>query len=354
MRETIYLERIRFSPVFEGATFESLIGTWEAAQDYFSDYVFFKGCTGGSESIIDGINISLDASEIIDELKQMYREEQNILEENEKAIEQLSSEQMVERRYRLVLNIDANDEISFTALFNILGMFWQELFLAMNISGGPCLDLTYTKYILPEKWPSPERYPLPSISFFHFEVGWLKAADLGWPQIQIIEFNNAWTWLDQIGIRGLEIAKQGSQKALFNILYLESSHSAANPSDIILMAQAIESLFSTTKENILSTLKERIFLLHGQPANHKNWINKFYDLRSRIIHGDHPVVRPPSLYNFMEAKEYGEKYWPVYSDSTVMAFLVIIVTIQDLIKNSAKGYTFKETIEKIGCEQPET
>ena len=117
-----------------------------------------------------------------------------------------------------------------------------------------------------------------------------------------------------------------------------------------MLSQAIESLFSTTKDIILSILKERIVLLHGQPAEHKNWVNKFYDLRSRIIHGDHPVFRPTPLDHLTDSQEYGEKYFPVYEDHSVRAFLLIIVTIQDLIRNSAKGYTFKQDVERIKCE----
>ena len=225
-------------------------------------------------------------------------------------------------------------------------MFLQELFLAMNISGGPCIDLTYTNCILPKKWASFGNTLPPKLSMFYFESSWLKAKERNWPQLNLLSFSETWEWFEGNKIRGLELAKHSSQIALFSILHLTYSTDLANSSSVLLLSQALESLFSTKKENILSVLKERIALLLGTPPENKNWINKFYELRSRIIHGDQPIIRPSSYCDFSVEQEYYEKYLPLYMDYSEMASLVLFATIQDLIINSAKGFNFKQSIER--------
>jgi hypothetical protein len=47
----------------------------------------------------------------------------------------------------------------------------------------------------------------------------------------------------------------------------------------------------TQFNSIGKMLKDRIHLVLGEPKSHKKWITDFYNLRSRIIHGDYPLVR---------------------------------------------------------------
>jgi hypothetical protein len=339
MDETIYIEKHRIGPVLLGTNYDYLIQVWEEALYYFKDFVAYS-YEITSQSQAKQIYISLQGDEILSELKN-----QKILEEQGDEDTTVPTKFTENEEHRLAIRIKSGKDLPINFVFNVISIFIQELFLAMNISGGPCLDLTYSEYIIPEQWSGPYELSPPQLSAFYFESGWLKAqqSKWGWPKLELLNFSDTWEWFDHIGFRGIKLATQSVHKALFSFLYLESSRGPlANPSSILTLSQAIESLFSTNKENILGMLRERITLVLGSPVKHKNWINKFYDIRSRIIHGDHPLLRD----DYSETHEYTEEFWPLYTEYSEKAFLVIIATIQDLIIHSAKGYQFKQSLER--------
>ena len=61
----------------------------------------------------------------------------------------------------------------------------------------------------------------------------------------------------------------------------------------------------------------------GTPTSHKRWFSKFYDLRSRVAHGDVPLLRPGKYYDIGESaqiEQYIAEFWEPM-DQAVAALL---------------------------------
>ncbi|MFN8497967.1 MAG: hypothetical protein U0641_08930 [Anaerolineae bacterium] len=127
-------------------------------------------------------------------------------------------------------------------------------------------------------------------------------------------------------------------KSLFTVLRI-SEVDVTETEIILYIAQVLEAFFSEGKEGIAWVLKNRIHRVLGLPDTHKKWFNKFYDIRSRVAHGNLPMLRPgdfnwdtPDVLNYREA----------YLDPMDRAIGVLIAIIQDLVVSDARTYRFSE------------
>ena len=112
----------------------------------------------------------------------------------------------------------------------------------------------------------------------------------------------------------------------------------------MIVAQTLESLFAPGKEQIGGLLKRRIYSVLGEPEAHKSWFSRFYDLRSRVAHGDIPLVRPNNLA-LNESVQF-QNYYANYFTPLEEAASVMLAVLQDLVKSRAVEYDFTESLER--------
>lgn len=284
--------------------------------------------------------MTIETSFIIDDLirdKAEY-DELNAIQDND-----FEKRSKIRNRYKrenepfLYIDIIYNEEDGF--LNHYIEEFFEDLFLAMNIAFPGSLDLYNTYYKLSGR---DENIKIFSYSSFFFEGCWSTFREWNWPNIKIIEIEKVWKWIKDIGLVNKVIGKTPIQRSLISIL--NQSGVEEIQSQFLLTAQALESLLVEENESVSKLLRERITSIIGWPDKDTKWLQKFYNIRSRIIHGDSEIMRITfnDIIDF-ECDEYYHKYLQTLKKVTA----VYIALIQELVINSSKGFKFSQQYEHV-------
>ena len=109
--------------------------------------------------------------------------------------------------------------------------------------------------------------------------------------------------------------------------------------DILILSQGLEAVLGGGSERIGSALKARVDLILGEPTAHKRWISDFYGLRSRIIHGAFPIVRPGEFLSEDDLYRHEKELLRPIDRVTA----VLLCLLQKLILAGSAGFAFGET-----------
>lgn len=280
------------------------------------------------------VDVTLDASNVIDLLESC-----RLLDEGDDERFNQRLKQWTETRDWSSISIafdgpeDAiadNEHIAGIALALI-----QELFLALNLSaaGAGHLNAAHCNQL-------GDQY---SFAYYgdSLESAWCEARKWGWPKLSNIPFAETWNWLREVGFRDCWLAKEASHKALIALLECGRSQSHGEVEEVLMIARAIEALIGGDGINIGRALKRRIAKILDEPTTHKGWLADFYSLRSRIAHGDYPLIRPGFEYRDADG-EIISKLWKPLDQSKA----VVLSLLQDLIAKRGASYGFEEVVLK--------
>lgn len=93
------------------------------------------------------------------------------------------------------------------------------------------------------------------------------------------------------------------------------------------------------QNNVVQVLKEQIELVLGTPDSDKKWLNKFYNLRSRLVYGDLPIIRLDAE-DMLYSKTEG--YYLQFYESIKKSFAVLLALLQNLIISFSIGFEFHQ------------
>lgn len=222
----------------------------------------------------------------------------------------------------------------------VVGRFLQHLFLGMNLALPGSCNLFACRY---PGVARPDPRP-PNLSGATLESALCHARQVQWPPLNAVPFADVWAWMERVGVKDLAVAREPVHKALFTLL-LVADVQTNDPTIILLVAQALEALLVEGRDNIGSILRQRLELVLGARAGGRNWFSKFYDLRSRIAHGDAPLLRPGSLYDIGENPEV-EDHIADYFRPVDEAVAILLAVLQDLIRSGATKYRFTHHVAR--------
>ena len=244
----------------------------------------------------------------------------------------------VPAKLRIVLEAPESSLASDENMHIILNAVWQELFIVLNMCTEGAGHLNRARCLEPESARDLR------LGYYGdaIESAWVEAREWGWPKLSQLPFKSVWAWLEQSGFRNCSIASAPVHKALVTFLELAQHESLFEPLEVLLLAQSLETLMVGGSGSIGKMLKNRIHLVLGEPTSHKKWITDFYNLRSRIIHGDYPLVRSGVIQE-AESVEYSQKFWRPLD----RAIAVLIGLLQNLIVNNSMGFCFEERFSYV-------
>ena len=326
------------TPCWDQTSFIPIIKLWQEIQQYFTNYPLSLHSWDDKPNT-EQYEISLDTSNVVRFLEVGEHCETNS-EEFHSMIEEGRKRGFL---YYLDITMRYSKDYNVQKLstYRMLGIFFQQLYLAMNLcvqGAGNFFNACYPNN------PKPH-FPPPELSNHHLENAWIEAHKWGWPKLVELSLPQTWDWLNKHVTYNLNIAKIAPQKAAFVLLEIAKSDIPFfGANEILLLSQVIEGFLVKETDNIGRLLKNRIELILGTPSSDKNWLSKFYNLRSRIIHGDYPIIRP-SYYH--EKDEDVNNYISEYFVPIIRSIAVVLSLMQDLIKHSSTEYEFKETIHRI-------
>lgn len=240
----------------------------------------------------------------------------------------------------LVLDIkEKSDEKNiYQHLFNYVRNILYDLFIIFNLSFPGSLNM-YNACIGRNNTDL-EYLRLNGITF---EDALVECTLNNWPKVDLIPIEKTWNWYKNLKINFRQVAMNRIERALFATLHA-CKNSATNPINLIWLSHALEALYDTPQNSIVNTLKQRIFLLLGEPVEGRTKISKkinnFYNLRSRFVHGDFETFHP-SFNDILDNKII------TISDDVIstfdFAYSIILSTFQKLIKNNWKNAMFSES-----------
>lgn len=311
-----------------------VIKIWEEVESVFQNYALSTFALG--DKCNNGYKISLDVSDILHffnyRIKDVKKDD--------------FFDSYSEPEFYLKINVRGyNDsEIQYTGGGRgilIINRFLQDLFLAINLCY-PALDLWRGEIIESREDDEIFEYT-PDLTVKPIYEAWYEGRKWKYPKLSNISFTKTWDWINAIKLPGIGLANSSAQKACLLLLDI-CSNPKFTVENILVVSRGFEAVFTTSSDGIARTLKERIQLLLGEPKSNKKWLSKFYDIRSRIIHGDLPVTRNSWEYNF-----YTEEFIEEYLLPFHQALSVYLSIIQKMSKKNCNGFLFKQRINPINC-----
>ena len=221
-----------------------------------------------------------------------------------------------------------------------LEFYLENLFLLANISAPGSCNLKF-KYKTGEYLGKPSER---KNSFIVYDLysAWERILSKELPEIKRIPLMKTWRWFKKLEINTRQVAKTNVERALFALLHFCHNEDLISSNSIIWLAHALESLYDTPRTSIRKSLKDRILMVLNIKS-HKNkvkkGVNNFYDLRSRLVHGDFNITHPCMNDIFdNKVEEVGIKM----GDNIEFILIIIIATLQRLILEEWNEIKFVE------------
>ena len=178
-----------------------------------------------------------------------------------------------------------------------------------------------------------------------FSIAMEKSLDEKWPTIKILDFMDVNKWYSKFNFMSRQKALNNTETAIFAIMQVAAMEHN-DISNVIKYSLALEAIYNLPSYQIVQILINRIFMLLGEPSHnkkkHKKDIREFYDLRSRIAHGNFKINHP---YNNSLLDDSVEEIVVsiINSENTVMK--ILLATIQTMISKNIHRLNYEE-IEK--------
>ena len=239
---------------------------------------------------------------------------------------------------------DINITVEFNTLANpiyLLEAYLTFVFMALNIAAPGCAEF-YNLKISPSKYE--DNNSDLNFSAMRFLLGWSKCVELNWPSVKKIDLLEVTKWLCNKEIFKGQVSKGRIQRLVYALLNV-CSRRWPDPMETIWLSHAIETIVDSPSSNISKLLKDRLFLLLGRPEKnikkYKKLIDSFYNLRSRIVHGEFDICHP--FYNELLDKDV-EEHIKYLEEHLSFAAGLIISIIQKMVKNNFSKVEFEEQI----------
>jgi hypothetical protein len=329
------VEGVRGSPFsYEGTVLD--IGaelTWTEAPSAFEkieiDFgigpvIFNADWKNCSDRIINSISID----------KKIYKARNTSEEEFNRVVNELRNQEDDKEDVEIKVEFSAKAHCP-----DILESYLTFVFMALNIAAPGCADFYNVKISPAGKYYSDLRF-----SSHRFNHGWYKCLELGWPTIEKIDLSAVIKWLCDNEIFRGQVSRGGIQRIVYALLNV-CSGKWLDPMEVIWLSHALENIVDSPSSNISKLLKDRLFLLTGKPKNnikkYKRLIDSFYNLRSRIVHGEFKICHP--FYN-ERLDEKMEEYIENLQEPLDFATGLIISIIQKMVKNKWSKIEFEEKL----------
>ena len=303
---------------------------WEEVSNIFNNYTLKTYALGFPENI--GYKITVDASDIVDFFnKRISKVDINDYYSDPDFYLKIS-----------LYTLDGGEMISIGGAqsINIANRFLQDLFISMNLAFPTSLNLWYGEF-----YEHIDSYDIVAYAPFYSTIPLYNAVKITYqwkyPKIKNISFEKVWSWINKAGIPGVGVAKNVAQKTCFILLNLCSSPEFIIENSLS-MSRGFEIILANASQSVSKILNERLELLFGTPSENKKWFNQFYQIRSRVIHGDLPVTRNSREFSFQNEEFLLEFEKPYYQ-----ALIMYINLLQKMILTDCNGFKFSQKVKPI-------
>lgn len=159
------------------------------------------------------------------------------------------------------------------------------------------------------------------------------SSKMNWPKIKNLSFHETIDWFHKYEIHPNFISKNRAHRAINAFSQLIGDLKSKDTSVLFWVMLGIESLLADGSQGITKQINDKSILILGEPKEYKKKLNKLYDYRSRLVHGDLDIF--PSFYTDFESFEVE------YNDFLSFAISILIALIRELISKRNDKFEFE-------------
>jgi hypothetical protein len=342
LKSSLPIGEIKVLPESEKRLFEvwnELIQIVSSVNFYFNDHNVTLAVNWGNT--LDGFRYLVEFEQVLHNMS-----------DSQKVREHINSYKTPEILVQFYLE-GAKDEIE---ELGCLTNFLYQVFLAINLSLPGACDfrgsLIYPNSPNAEVSRDDDNHFPDHLDLFTtiFEYGLDSSIEMKWPIISVVPLKDVWAWLQKVDSLASSKAETSAQKALYALLHccMIPIKPYSDLIELVWFAHAMESLYDTPSDAIIKTLRERVFLLLGEPVENtkkiRKLINQFYDLRSSFVHGEYEILKPSWLSLEASIVSYDQEG---RNKSKFVVSSILIATLQKMILNNWSGLLFHELFSGV-------
>ncbi|XGW00061.1 MAG: hypothetical protein ACAF41_14140 [Leptolyngbya sp. BL-A-14] len=251
---------------------------------------------------------------------------------------------LVRKDLEIELSVYSSDVDEFRDMGYVINVLYQ-IFLTMNLAIPGSCDFysveVHSNSLEASNFSKKKRLWLAGSTF---EGAIESQKRLGWQILQDLPILKVLQWIQRIGVAESNFARSTTERAIYGMLHV-CNQPDLSPSEVVWLAQALEALFDTPKAGISKILRDRIFLVLGEPTENlkkiKKAINTFYDYRSRYVHGEIEIPNPMSI---RLSDSSLDKFQEELMEHIDFAMLLIVSALQRLILLDGSAFEFLESV----------
>lgn len=245
-------------------------------------------------------------------------------------MEELFAKQEVytsDKKEKLKLSEEEKIEYQTSSVITEIEKYIMDFTFAMNLAYLGLFEFGGAKIYINEKQVKKQDIIL--VSWLDTYINFLKNK---WPVIHKLKFKQVWKWLNTKTNFIEGISKTAIDRALNALTYTMGDVSYEQ---IFYVLMGIEAIYNDNDSNgITEQIRAKTESLLKRPEEYRKKISKFYDNRSKFIHGR---LNFPNKYCPYDAtEEFEEFYFKKYIETVKDAMSILISTIQEYIIQDAK------------------
>lgn len=165
------------------------------------------------------------------------------------------------------------------------------------------------------------------------DMAYGHAIRINWPTIKQPTIKQTVNWFIDNDFHTDDLSQTKLQRAINAFSYSFSTFLEKETSELFWTMIGIEALLAEGSSNIISQIKSKTSIILKEPKEFKKKLEKLYNYRSRLVHGD--LNFPPKFSSDYE--EFEREYW----DYSQFALSILIALMKELIIENKIEFKFE-------------
>lgn len=231
----------------------------------------------------------------------------------------------------LIINIQlySNDEFPFEYSSSLINDYLRRLCFLINLSYSTNVDF------LPGVVYSDNKEFIDKTKMIGSDImyAYSHARKIKWPNIRNLKLIDTLNWFHNFSIHPSHKSTNNAHRAINSFSHLFNDLNIGKSDHLFWVMLGIESMLAKGINAISNQIREKSAIILGKPTEYTKKLNKLYDYRSRLIHGDTNIY--PNFY----ADYYSFK--KEYDDYLAFGTSILIALIRELIYTQKTEFEFE-------------
>jgi hypothetical protein len=307
-----------------------IVELWRQIGQHFRNRSFAAQSRPGAR--VKLYNLSLDASGLVQTMEQAVQQAGSFDKQRAAHIEDRNARVAGS----LLLTIaDRTGEMQEREIYEVATLFLQQLVIAANlVLPGSC-------QILAAAYTGPGAHLVEAgVADSVIFGGARRVLQDAW-QLPAIGFDQVWSWIETLELSHTHTAIKAINKVLLTQLKVAEQRHEYSARTVLLVLFQLEMLLDCHTRNDASLLRKRLRLLLGDIPERIDCIKDLFVVRSELLQGHQPVMRPPLLAHDMQ--EELEDLLGQHNMTVINAAALVQALLAQLISKGGSDFVFSES-----------